>query len=336
MKSTKKEMLAIVEKMKSIRILVVGDIILDRYIWGRCERISPEAPVPVVEVWKTEDRLGGAGNVVHNLDSLGVQVSLCGFIGDDEEGQVVRRILEGLNVQHDGVMVDRNRPTSLKTRVIAQSQQVVRIDREKKTNSAVALREALAAVVDSQISACQALILSDYAKGTVSEQLTKKLYEARISGRLGLGMVPYMVDPHPDNFSLYKGISLAKPNRKEAELGSGVIVDSREKAVEAARVLRERWEAEMMMITLGDGGLVILPPEESKGLFLDTVAQEVFDVSGAGDTVTAVYAAAIAAGASYMVAGDLANIAAGIVVSEVGTVPVSPKRLVSDIERMGA
>ncbi|NMC62219.1 MAG: hypothetical protein GYA55_03540, partial [SAR324 cluster bacterium] len=162
MNSTKKEMLAILDKMKSIRVLVVGDIILDRYVWGRCERISAEAPVPVVEVKKIEDRLGGAGNVVNNLNSLGVPVSLCGFVGDDDEGQAVLRILEGLKVQHDGVVVDRGRPTSLKTRVIAQSQQVVRIDREKKNISVPALREAMAAVVDSQIATSQALIVSDY------------------------------------------------------------------------------------------------------------------------------------------------------------------------------
>ncbi|NMC61899.1 MAG: bifunctional heptose 7-phosphate kinase/heptose 1-phosphate adenyltransferase, partial [SAR324 cluster bacterium] len=165
---------------------------------------------------------------------------------------------------------------------------------------------------------------------------TKKLYEARQDGRLGLATVPYVVDPHPDHFSLYRGISLAKPNRKEAELSSGVTIDSKEKALEAAVVLREKWEAEMMMITLGDDGLMILPPRQNSGIFLDTVAQDVFDVSGAGDTVTAVYAAAIAAGASYTLAGDLANIAAGIVVSEVGTVPVNSKRFAAEIERLGS
>lgn len=336
MKSTKKELLEVVEKMKLIRVLVVGDIILDRYIWGRCERISPEAPVPVVEVSRTEDRLGGAGNVVTNLRSLGVSVSVCGFIGDDDEGQKVMRLFSDMGVQHDGVISDRSRPTCLKTRVLAQSQQVVRIDREQKSMSAAALKEALAAIVDSQIPAAQALIVSDYAKGTVSEQLTRKLYDARTAGRLGLSSVPYVVDPHPDNYSLYRGITLAKPNRREAEAGSGVRIDSREKAVEAALVLRDRWEAEMMMITLGEGGLVLLPPKTDEGLFLDTVAQEVFDVSGAGDTVTALFTAAIAAGAPPYVAGDLANIGAGIVVSEVGTMPVSPKRLVADIERLGA
>ena len=336
MKSTKKELFDVVEKIKSLRLLVVGDIILDRYIWGNCERISPEAPVPVVDVRKTEDRLGGAGNVVNNLRSLGAGVSLCGFIGDDDEGAVLMRILGEMDVQHDGVMLDRNRPTSVKTRVIAQSQQVVRIDRESRTATSPMLREALAAVVDSQISSCSALIVSDYAKGSVSEQVCRKLYEARQSGRIGLGSIPYVVDPHPDNFSLYHGISLAKPNRREAETGSGVKVHDRESALKAAIVLRDRWEAEMMMITLGEGGLVILPPETDTGLFLDTVARDVFDVSGAGDTVTALFTCALAVGASYSVAGDLANIGAGIVVSEVGTVPVDPDRLRADIERLGA
>ncbi len=335
-KSTKQELLTVFEKLSSAHVMVVGDIILDRYIWGRCERISPEAPVPVVEVGRAEDRLGGAGNVVNNLRALGVQVSLCGFIGEDEEGHMVMKLLGDLGVQHDGVMVDRSRPTSVKTRVIAQSQQIVRIDREKKTEPGPVLREALAAVVDANIDSCQALIVSDYAKGTVSEQLCRKLYEAKKKGRVGLSSVPYVVDPHPENYDLYRGITMAKPNRKEAEAGSGIRVSGREDAVKAAAVLRERWEAEMMMITLGDGGLVILPPGSSEGVFLDTVAKEVFDVSGAGDTVTALFTAAMAVGASCIVAGDLANIGAGIVVSEVGTVAVDPARLIVDINRLGA
>lgn len=332
MHSSKKELLAVLQKVQGVSVLVVGDIILDRYIWGGVNRISPEAPVPVVNVKRVEDRLGGAGNAVNNLLRMGANVSLCGVIGDDQEGKKVLELLQEDEVNREGIMIDRGSPTSLKTRVIAQSQQVVRIDREDPSDKGVALREGLAALVDEQINSVQAVIISDYGKGTISDSIMTRISAARQAKRLGLKVRPVIVDPHPRNFDIYQGITIAKPNRKEAEAACGAEIADHDSAIVACRQLMERWEAEMMMITLGEDGLVIVTPEDSDGICLETVAQEVFDVSGAGDTVTAVVTLALAVGAPPVVAGDLANIAAGIVVSEVGTVPIEFEQLKQAVE----
>jgi len=324
------------EKIKGLPVLVVGDVILDRYVWGKVDRISPEAPVPVVDVKTMEDRLGGAGNVARNLRNIGAAVSLCGFVGDDDEGQIVFRLLEQDGISREGMMIDRTRPTCLKTRVIAHSQQVVRIDRESRAAVANSLREGFAAVVDAQIDQSKALILSDYGKGAVSPSLMQRLSAAADGKRLGLGIRPLVVDPHPTNYSLYSHLSIAKPNRKEAEAGAGIKIVDRATALQAGRILCDRWDSDMVMITLGEDGLVIVPRGGDTGTFLETVAREVYDVSGAGDTVTALFTAAMSVGASVETAGDLANIAAGVVVSEIGTAPISLERLKREISRLSS
>lgn len=335
MLSNKAELFETLDKIRGLPILVAGDLILDRYIWGTVERISPEAPVPIVLVKRTEDRLGGAGNVVRNLRNLGVNVSVSGFVGDDDEGRAVLKLMELDGIEKEGVIIDRSRPTPLKTRVIAASQQVVRIDRENPgAPPAPGLNEGVAAYIDQKLDQTKAVIVSDYGKGTVSNVLLEKLHAARDGKRLGLGVRPLMLDPHPENYGRYKGITIAKPNRKEAEIASGVKITSRESAVEAGKVLIERWDAEMMLVSLSELGLVIVRAGDDKGIALQTVARTVFDVSGAGDTVTAVFTAALAAGATPQVAGDLANIAAGTVVSEVGTVAVNVDKLRDEIEHL--
>ncbi|RMG44528.1 MAG: D-glycero-beta-D-manno-heptose-7-phosphate kinase [Candidatus Dadabacteria bacterium] len=332
--SNKEELLKLLDAVSEVSLLVVGDIILDRYIWGSVSRISPEAPVPVVSVEKIEDRLGGAGNVVRNIVSLGGKVTLCGFIGDDQEGKTVLQLLEQDNVNRDGVMIDRSRPTTVKTRVIAHRQQVVRIDREEKAAPAAALSEGFATVVEAQLNDVSGVIVSDYAKGAISAPLMKRLSNARANGLISLAERPLIVDPKPVNSSLYQGVSVATPNRREAEKISGIKIIDRESTLEAGRKLLSDWQAEMMMVTLGEDGLMIISSQEDKGVFLDTVAQEVYDVSGAGDTVVAVFSAALAAGAPAELAGDLANIAAGVVVSEVGTVPITRQGLENAIKKL--
>ncbi|MFM1849133.1 MAG: D-glycero-D-mannoheptose-7-phosphate kinase and D-glycero-D-mannoheptose-phosphate [Pseudomonadota bacterium] len=336
MLSSREDLLTTLEKIKGLPVLVVGDVILDRYIWGKVDRISPEAPVPVVDVKTLEDRLGGAGNVARNLRNIGATVSLCGFVGDDEEAQVVYRLLEQDGISREGIMVDRTRPTCLKTRVIAHSQQVVRIDRESRAGVAHSLREGFAAVVDAQIDQSKALIVSDYGKGAVSPTLMQRFAAASENNRLGLGKRPVVVDPHPANYAIYSCLSVAKPNRKEAEAGAGIKIVDRATALQAGRILCERWDSAMVMITLGEDGLVIVRRGADTGTFLETVAREVFDVSGAGDTVTALFTGAIASGATVEVAGDLANIAAGVVVSEIGTAPISLERLKREIQRLSS
>lgn len=317
----------ILERMKAVTVLVIGDIILDRYIWGSVERISPEAPVPVVAVQREEDRLGGAGNVVRNLCSIGAKVNLCGFIGDDDEGQIVLKELEKLDVDREGVMIDRLRPTTLKTRVIAHAQQVVRIDRESSVVQGVALQEGFAALVDAQVDGVDAIIVSDYGKGALSKPVVRKLSEAHNSERISLTRRPLVLDPHPQNYDIYDRVSVIKPNRKEAELATGLRITDRTSALEVATALRKRWGSAMALITLGEDGMVLVTDDKEDGTFLATAAKEVFDVSGAGDTVSAVFAAALAAGAEPEAAGQLANIAAGVVISEVGTVAIDPDRL---------
>jgi D-beta-D-heptose 7-phosphate kinase/D-beta-D-heptose 1-phosphate adenosyltransferase len=333
MRSTREELFQGLRAIEGAKVLVVGDIILDRYIWGRVERISPEAPVPVVDVNEIEDRLGGAGNVVRNLTGLGIKVSLAGFIGDDDDGRKVLSLLDDGHTNRDAVIVDRSRVTALKTRVVANSQQVCRVDREDRSVAPVALQEALAAAVDSQIADVDAVIVSDYAKGTVSEILLNRFKEAFDEKRLGLGIRPLIIDPKPANFNLYKCGTIIKPNKKEAEEAVGRKIKTPTDAFEVAQELKQRWGSEMLLVTLGEGGLVLVD-KNGVSHHVETVAKEVYDVSGAGDTVTAVISAALAKGCSPVLAAELSNIAAGIVVSEVGTVAIDLKRMVEGIHSL--
>ncbi|NLF24736.1 MAG: D-glycero-beta-D-manno-heptose-7-phosphate kinase [Deltaproteobacteria bacterium] len=334
MLSSKSDLLEAIEKIQGVPILVVGDLILDRYIWGDVTRISPEAPVPVVLVTNTEDRLGGAGNAVLNLINIGARVSVCGFIGDDEEGEAILNLLSSFGVHKEGVLVDRDRPTCLKTRVLARNQQVVRIDREERVAQGQALKEGFAAVVEANLGNAKAMIVSDYGKGAISASLMGRLHRCKAAGQIGLGICPLVLDPHPVNYGVYEAVCVAKPNKKEAEMAAGMVIEDRESAFKAAGILIKKWNADLMLITLGEGGLVILGTGEDKGIYLETVAQKVFDVSGAGDTVTAVFGAALAAGVDVVVAGELANIAAGLVVSEVGTAPVNMEKLKHKIDQL--
>jgi len=331
----KKELLATLDRIVSTPILVVGDLILDRYVWGKVDRISPEAPVPVVEVQRIEDRLGGAGNVARNLFTIGAKPSICGTVGDDEDGQVMVRLFSEIGADAKGVVVDSSRPTTLKTRVIAHTQQVVRIDREKRQGEVAQVNDRVAAALESSIEGSKAVVLSDYGKGLVSAKVLDTLHRAREAGKLGLAVRPLFVDPHPRNYDNYRFMSVAKPNRKEAEIASGRPIGSVEEAFKAAEVLMKKWNSEMMVITLGEDGMIVKQVGEEKGVHLETMAQEVFDVSGAGDTVTALFCAALAVGSSPTTAGVLANIAAGIVVSEVGTVAVDIERLRQHVSRWG-
>lgn len=332
----KKDLLATLDRIVSTPILVVGDLILDRYVWGKVDRISPEAPVPVVEVQRIEDRLGGAGNVARNLFAIGAKPSVCGTVGDDEDGQAMMKLFAEIGADAKGVVVDPSRPTTLKTRVIAHMQQVVRIDREKRQGELAQVNDKIAAALENSIEASKAVILSDYGKGLVSAKVLDTLHRAREAGKLGLSVRPLFVDPHPRNYDNYRFMSVAKPNRKEAEIASGSSIGNVEEAFKAAGVLMKKWNSEMMVITLGEDGMIVQQSGSQGGVHLETMAHEVFDVSGAGDTVTAVFCAALATGSSPIVAGVLANIAAGIVVSEVGTVAVDIDRLRHEVTKFGA
>jgi rfaE bifunctional protein kinase chain/domain len=331
----KEQLLATLDKIVNTPILVVGDLILDRYVWGKVDRISPEAPVPVVEVVRTEDRLGGAGNVVRNLATIGAKPTVCGLIGEDEDGQRLRDLFSEIGADQSGLVVDTSRPTILKTRVIAHTQQIVRIDREKKGAESPEATKRMISALEGSLDKNRAVVLSDYGKGAVSLPVLDLLHRASTDHRLELHGRPLFVDPHPKNYGNYHAMSVAKPNRKEAEIASGKSISSVADAFAAADILMKRWNSEMMVVTLGEDGMIVKQAGEEKGVHLETMAQEVFDVSGAGDTVTALFCAALAVGSSPTTAGVLANIAAGIVVSEVGTVAVDIDRLRSHVTRWG-
>ncbi len=334
MLSSKVQLQDTLEKMRGIPVLVIGDLILDRYIWGSVSRISPEAPVPVLEVRSTEDRLGGGGNVARNLRSLGAKVSIYGLVGKDDESQQVRKLLTDEGANCEGVFEFQGMPTIVKTRVVAGQQQIVRIDRELFDREHGAPAKSMLKKLVELMKKNRAVIVSDYGKGVVTPQVMQALEEFRESGEFSLKSRPLVVDPHPSNYGIYSGMTVAKPNRKEAEIASGVKIRDRDSAIKAAEVLLRLWKAEIMLISLGEGGLVIAFADGTEPIHLETRAQQVFDVSGAGDTVTAVFTLALAAGAVPRVAGDLANIAAGIVVSEVGTVAVDPKKLRQEVEKL--
>jgi rfaE bifunctional protein kinase chain/domain len=332
---TKDDLTAALDRIAGTPILVVGDLILDRYIWGKVERISPEAPVPIVEVVKSDDRAGGAGNVVANLLAIGAKPTVCGLVGDDEDGARLVQLFKDAGADCSGVVVDKGYPTVLKTRVIAHTQQIVRIDREDRSAASIDLLKRMTSSLEARLDGSRAVVMSDYGKGTVSVEVLNALHAATAENRLGLASRPLFVDPHPRNYNAYRSMSVAKPNRKEAEIASGVSISSVSDAFKAARILMQKWCSEMMVITLGEDGMIVQPGDGTPGIHLETTAQEVFDVSGAGDTVTAVFCSALATGSSPAVAGVLANIAAGIVVSEIGTVPVDCKRLRHHISHWG-
>ena len=329
------DLIKILTDIQDTQVVVAGDLLLDRYIWGRVDRISPEAPVPVVEELRTEDRLGGAGNVVRNLFELGVKPLVCGVVGDDVEGRSVFELLEKSGADTRGVLIDSERPTVLKTRVVAHTQQVVRIDRERREVVRPEFQGKLTQGLRQALLSSKAVIVSDYGKGVVSPTLLESLGDLHRQGEVGFASRPVFVDPHPANHAYYRYMSIGKPNKKEAEAAAGRRIDSIDDAYSVAGQLANQWNAEVMVISLGEQGLIVLEKETNESLHLGTMAQEVFDVSGAGDTVTAVFTAAIAVGASVANAGVLANIAAGLVVSEVGTAAINRERFLSAVEKWG-
>jgi D-beta-D-heptose 7-phosphate kinase/D-beta-D-heptose 1-phosphate adenosyltransferase len=307
--------------LSGARVVVLGDLMLDRFIWGRVSRISPEAPVPVVEVTSESVLLGGAGNVFLNLLSLGASVSLCGVVGDDAPGSALIDLLRARGASLDGVLAESGRPTTQKTRVIAHQQQVVRVDRERRAPLAVKTRDAIIEAVDAALERANCLVVSDYAKGVVSPELMDRVRTA--ASRRG---VEILVDPKVSNMPCFTGVHLVTPNHLEASQASGVEIVDAETLAQAGRALVERFRIEAVLITRGEHGMSLF--ERSGGVtHIPTVAKQVFDVTGAGDTVIATLAAARSIGAPLADAARLANCAAGYVVGVVGTAAVTPDAL---------
>ena len=315
----------ILDRFSKVKILVIGDIMMDRFIWGKVSRISPEAPVPVVAVEKETFLLGGAANVVNNIRSLGGKVSLCGVVGDDEMGQKIIKELTQMGIGIHGVFVEEGRQTTTKTRIIAHHQQLVRIDRETTDHLKVLTFRNVSEFLKVKIENFDGIILSDYGKGLLTRELIKTTIRIAKEARKFV-----MVDPKLNNFSFYKGATVVTPNSKEASEASGIPVADQSSLIKAGRILLRRLKCDVLVITRGEEGIAIFEPHQEPFL-VPTIAKEVYDVTGAGDTVIGTMALALGAGARVIEATKLANYAAGIVVGKVGTATVKREELIKAI-----
>ncbi|OGP92872.1 MAG: hypothetical protein A2156_09930 [Deltaproteobacteria bacterium RBG_16_48_10] len=308
------------------RILVLGDIMMDRFIWGKVSRISPEAPVPVVLVEKETFLLGGAANVVNNIRSLGGHVSLCGVIGDDEVGQRILKELTQKGVDIQGLIIEEERQTTTKTRIIAHQQQVVRIDRETADSLKPSTFRDLSGFIDESLKDFDGIILSDYGKGLLTKELIKAVIHRTSETKKFV-----MVDPKLRNFFFYRGATVITPNTGEASAAAGIPITDLSSLKRVGKALLKRLRCKVLVITRGEEGMALFEPDLEPYL-VPTVAKEVYDVTGAGDTVIGTMALAMAAGFGVKDAARLANHAAGIVVGKVGTATVTQEELARAIK----
>lgn len=306
-----------IENFGSTSILVIGDIMLDRFIWGKVSRISPEAPVPVVEVERESTMLGGAANVANNLVSLGSRVLLCGVVGDDRPGEEVISKLEDMGVDIGGISIESARPTSVKTRIVAHAQQVVRYDREKRIPLKPSTIKHILDFIREKRDHISAIILSDYGKGVLSRKLMHGIAE-ETSGYT----FPVAVDPNVNNFSLYRDVTVITPNNTQAGQITSMEIKDENDLLKAAKRLMDQNRCKALLITRGEEGMALF--EEGGGITqIKSIARKVYDVTGAGDTVIAAFTLGIASGLDMKSAAFLSNLAAGIVVGEVGTSTVN-------------
>jgi D-beta-D-heptose 7-phosphate kinase/D-beta-D-heptose 1-phosphate adenosyltransferase len=316
------------------RVLVLGDVMLDHFLWGRVGRISPEAPVPVVDFDRESYIPGGAGNVARNLADLHVATELFGAVGHDESAVKLKTVLKHDRIGCGGLILCENRTTSVKTRIIAHRQQIVRVDRESRYDIDEATTLRLLAELERRLETADAVILCDYAKGVITQQLLNQTMT--LCRKRGLWL---SVDPKPSHQLNLAGVSLLTPNRKEAFELAGLPDDGQEAApatdavlLRVADKLLDSFKPALLLITLGDQGM-LLCQRGQKPFHVPTVAREVFDVSGAGDTVIASFTLAIAAGASPVEAAIFSNHAASVVVGKLGTATVSPSELLHSLRR---
>ncbi|MES2306062.1 MAG: D-glycero-beta-D-manno-heptose-7-phosphate kinase [Gemmatimonadota bacterium] len=310
----------LLDALRGLQVVVVGDVMLDRYLTGDADRVSPEAPVPVVTVEEERDVPGGAANVAANIAALGGVAILLGVIGVDNEATALAEELRALGIRTDGLIAVSGRPTTCKTRIVARGQQVVRIDREVTNPLADSHREALLAAAAVAMADADALILEDYDKGTIDSELAKALIAAaRARG------IPVVVDPKQRNFFAYAGATVFKPNRRELESAFAAHFSGEDRDLETART---RLDVENLLLTLGADGMALVSPDAPLKR-TPSIAREVFDVSGAGDTVSAMMAAALGAGATIDEAAWIANLAAGVEVGKRGTATVSRDELLA-------
>lgn len=310
------------------KVMVLGDLMLDHYIWGNVERISQEAPVPILEAAREEYRLGGAANVALNLRSLGAQVCLVGMYGGDAAAEEMREILANAGIPSDSLLTVPTRRSTLKTRVMARNQQMVRIDYEDSSIVNSAIEEQLIEIIQRQLPGCDALIIEDYDKGL----MTPALIASAIDSAQKAG-IPVTVDPKYRHFFHYREVDLFKPNFSELQNSIGKILPDEESFLTAASELRKELAVNYLVVTRGALGMSIFSDGEVR--HLPTVAREVFDVSGAGDTVISVLTLAWISGASIDQAAKIANHAAGVVCGKRGTAVVSIAEILESLNEQG-
>jgi rfaE bifunctional protein kinase chain/domain len=308
------------------KILVLGDVMLDEYLWGNVSRISPEAPVPVVEILRECIKLGGAANVALNIKALGDEPILVGVIGNEKNGERMREALGAAQIPDEGIFVDEDRHTTIKTRVIAHNQQVVRADREDTQEISSELAERMIDFVRTKMGEISALIISDYGKGVITLKLLSELIDLCKKNQIFIG-----VDPKETHFLNYKKVSLITPNHHEAAFAYGKKVKDENILEEVGWGLLDRLEVEAILITRGEKGMSLFERDRSLTHF-PTRAKKVYDVTGAGDTVISTFSSAFAAKASYKESALISNYAAGIVVGEIGTAQVTKDQLVTELK----
>ena len=317
----KQEMISLVSKFKNARLMVIGDLMVDEYIWGSVSRISPEAPVPVVSVTSESLRLGGAGNVVNNIHSLGGKVLIGGVVGNDEMGRKIVQDLHKMGIETKGIVVEPDWITTVKTRIIAHNQQVVRYDREIVRPIRPEALQKILSLLEDRINGLDAVLISDYGKGVICPDLVERVR----SLALGAGKI-ISVDPKVKNFPLFQRVTIITPNHHEAGQAAGRWIQTEEDLMQVGRQLLEQLQSNAILITRGEKGMTLFQ-DTGEITNIPTMAQEVFDVTGAGDTVISVLTMALAVGANPKQAALLSNYAAGIVVGEVGTATLKASEL---------
>lgn len=322
---TKTRASEILETLRDRNVVVLGDVMLDEFVWGDVTRISPEAPVPVVDVRRESVHLGGAANVLANLVALGARGSVVGVVGNDVAGERLKNGLRELGTQEGCLIVDETRPSTIKTRIIAHSQLVVRADRESRVPVNGRLEEKIVACLKEVLKHADAFVVSDYDKGVVTPAILREILP------IAYQQVPVLIDPKLRNFNSYRPATLVTPNHFEALRMSDSEDQSDDGSHHAAKVIREKLGCDAVLITRGDRGMMLL---EANGqpVYVKTAAREVYDVTGAGDTVIAALAGALSAGATMIEAAAFANHAAGIVVAKVGTATATAEELLATFD----
>jgi len=316
-----KRALSIIDNLGENEIAVVGDLMLDEYLWGTVDRISPEAPVPVVSLNRESSTPGGAANVAANIIGLEDKPLLIGVVGNDNAADAVDWLLRERGIDTGGLIHDTGRPTTVKTRIIAHNQQVVRADREQKTDISAEFEDKAMVMLEYHKSTLKGMIISDYGKGMITKRLLERLIEFCLREDIFIA-----VDPKDVNFPLYRKVSLITPNHHEAGFAYGMRITDEETLKAVGNGLLKKLEARSILITRGEKGMALFQTREEMKL-IPTVAKKVYDVTGAGDTVISSFVSAVAAGASPEEATVIANQAAGVVVGEVGTATITKKAL---------